>query len=151
MTTKHKPLRWFANSRASIQSLLPSVAREIGFRLRRLQVGADRDDPCIKAFGEDDRIKHLIKISTDGKDGNTYRTAVATEFEEGLWVLDVFEKRSTHGISTPKPDIDRIAQRLGRLKQFRDTPEGKQIIDGMKKEAGTASPKAAPNTKVRPK
>ena len=129
-----RPLRWFSPSRDEIRSLPDDVKDEIGFRLRRLQNGEHAADPNIKRFGEDPRIAHLMKIVSDGEDGNTYRAAVAIEFEEGVWVLDVFEKRSSSGLGTPKKDINRIARRLTRLQEFRKTAAGQQMIAGMKDE-----------------
>jgi phage-related protein len=134
MISAARPVRWFMPSRDEIRDLPTDVRQEIGFRIRRIQNGEYHSDRSIKPFGEDSRIRHLIKIVTDGDDGNTYRTAVVAEFDEGLWILDVFEKRSVSGISTPKKDIDRIADRYGRLKTFRETAVGQQMISEMKLE-----------------
>lgn len=134
MTDVPKPLRWLVPSREEMRNLPEDVKDEIGFRLRRLQNGDHESDPNIKPFREDGRISHLVKIVADGDDGNTYRAAVAAEFAEGLWVLDVFEKRASSGIATPKKDIDRIANRLKRLKEFRCTSEGRKMIADMEKE-----------------
>jgi len=49
-------------------------------------------------------------------------------------VLDVFEKRSTSGIGTPKKDLDRIANRLERLKEHRTTESGLEDIASMMAE-----------------
>lgn len=134
MSVVRKPLRWFVPSKKEVLNTPEDVRSEIGFKLHLLQIGEDGDDPDIKAFGEDNRIRHLTKIVTRGEDSNTYRTSVAAEFPEGLWVIDVFNKKSTSGISTPQKDIDRIVARYKRLKAFRETPEGKLIIQEMNNE-----------------
>jgi phage-related protein len=35
-----------------------------------------------------------------------------------LWVVHAFQKKSTHGIKTPKHEIDLIKDRLKRLKEI---------------------------------
>jgi phage-related protein len=117
-------LRWFVPSRDEIRAIPEDVKHEIGYLLSQLQNGEHLGEKNIKPFGEDRRISHLIKIVVDGDDGNTYRTAATAGFPEGIWVLDVFEKRSTSGIGTPKKDLDRIANRLKRLKEHRTTGSG---------------------------
>ena len=125
------------------------IKDEIGFRLRRLQNGEHGNDRNIKRFGEDERIEHLLKIVAEGEDGNTYRGAVAAEFSEGLWVLDVFEKRASSGVGTPKKDIDRIADRLKRLKSYRTTPEGLKMIAGMEAETEAHKRRLAATSKPK--
>ncbi len=117
------------------------VIDEIGYKLNLIQHGEESAEPGIKRFHEDARIAHLYKVLSDGSDGNTYRGVATVEFEEGVWVIDVFMKQSTSGISTPKKDIDRIAGRLKRLKEYRKTPDGELKIAGMKAEYRTAHEK----------
>jgi phage-related protein len=129
-----RPLRWFVPSREEIRGVPDDVKKEIGFKLRRLQNREDELDKDIKRFGEDRRISHLTKIVVNGDDGNTYRAVATVEFSEGIWMLGVFEKRASSGISTPKKDIDRIADRLKRLKEFRNTPDGLKMRREMEAE-----------------
>lgn len=44
--------------------------------------------------------------------GGTYRTVYTLKFEEALFVLHVFQKKSKSGIATPKEDMDIIHTRL---------------------------------------
>ncbi|MGO4175780.1 type II toxin-antitoxin system RelE/ParE family toxin [Bosea sp. TAF32] len=127
-----------------MQSMPEDIKDQVGFRLRRLQNGEHGNDRHIKRFGEDQRISDLIKIVAEGDDGNTYRCAVTVEFDEGLWVIDIFEKRASSGISTPKKDIDRIADRLKRLRVFRQTPEGLKVIAGMEAESEASRRRSMP-------
>ena len=50
------------------------------------------------------------------------------EFEEAIYVLDAFQKKSKRGIETPKEDIDRIVQRIKALRKEREEPHGKELI-----------------------
>ncbi len=84
-----------------------------------------------KPFGEDKRLAKVMKIVKDARDGNTYRGAYTIEFPEAIWVLDVFAKKSTQGIKTPKADIDRIVERLKSLRRYRLAPDGKRVVDAL--------------------
>ncbi len=44
--------------------------------------------------------------------GGTYRAVYTVCFEEAMYVLHCFQKKSKRGIATPKPDIDLIHERL---------------------------------------
>ena len=42
----------------------------------------------------------------------TYRAVYTVEFEEAVFVMHCFQKKSKHGIATPKEDMDIIRARL---------------------------------------
>ena len=48
----------------------------------------------------------------DNVDGDTYRAVYTVRFEGILYVLHVFQKKSTRGIATPKRHLELIRQRL---------------------------------------
>jgi phage-related protein len=50
-------------------------------------------------------------------DGDTYRSVYAVKLGEDIYVLHSFQKKSTIGIKTPKPDLELIKTRLRRIKQ----------------------------------
>ena len=134
MARAPKPLRFRVPSKSDLMGLPTDVIDEIGHLLNCLQHGDDANEPNIRRFGEDRRISHVVKIVSDGSDGNTYRCAATVEFSEGIWVIDVFAKKSTSGISTPKIDLDRIHHRLKSLEEYRKTAAGMADIEGMKNE-----------------
>ena len=47
-----------------------------------------------------------------------FRTVYAVQLGEELWVVHAFQKKSAHGIGTPKHEIDLIKDRLKRLKEM---------------------------------
>jgi phage-related protein len=49
--------------------------------------------------------------------GNAYRAVYAVQIGVDIWVIDAFQKKSKTGIKTPQVDIDRIRQRIKRLKE----------------------------------
>ena len=50
--------------------------------------------------------------------GDAYRLVYALQIEDDIWVIHAFQKKSTSGIKTPRPDTELIAQRLKRLKEI---------------------------------
>jgi phage-related protein len=49
--------------------------------------------------------------------GDAFRAIYAVQIGEDLWVVDAFQKKSTRGIKTPQVDVNRIKERLKRLKE----------------------------------
>jgi phage-related protein len=49
--------------------------------------------------------------------GDAYRTVYAVQIGDDVWVIDAFQKKSKSGIGTPQIDVDRIKERLKRLKE----------------------------------
>jgi phage-related protein len=39
------------------------------------------------------------------------------QFEHGIYVLHVFQKKAKHGVATPKSDLDLIRKRLRMVEQ----------------------------------
>jgi len=68
---------------------------------------------------KDDHAKSLKGFSSAGvlevvesDSGGTYRAVYAVRFANAVYVLHCFQKKSTHGIATPKHDLDLIRERL---------------------------------------
>lgn len=49
--------------------------------------------------------------------GDAYRVVYAVQLGDAIWVVHAFQKKSTHGIKTPKHEIDLVRVRLKRLKE----------------------------------
>ena len=49
--------------------------------------------------------------------GNAYRVIYAVQLGADLMVIDAFQKKSKTGIKTPQVDVDRIKERIRRLKE----------------------------------
>ncbi len=45
-------------------------------------------------------------------DSGTYRTVYTVRYDDALYVLHAFQKKSKHGIKTPKEDMSLIKARL---------------------------------------
>ena len=50
--------------------------------------------------------------------GNAFRLVYAVQLGDDLWVVHAFQKKSTHGIKTPRHELDLIKDRLKRLKEI---------------------------------
>jgi phage-related protein len=49
--------------------------------------------------------------------GDAYRVIYAVQIGPDLFVIDAFQKKSKNGIKTPQVDVDRIKERIKRLKE----------------------------------
>ena len=49
--------------------------------------------------------------------GDAFRAIYAVQIGAELWVIDAFQKKSKSGIKTPQMDVERIRERLKRLKE----------------------------------
>jgi phage-related protein len=50
--------------------------------------------------------------------GDAFRVVYALQLAEEIWVIHAFEKKSTHGIKTPKREIELVRYRLKMLKEM---------------------------------
>jgi phage-related protein len=55
--------------------------------------------------------RNVVEVVGDYR-GDTYREVYTVRFEEVIYVLHIFQKKSKKGIATPKEDIELIKQRL---------------------------------------
>lgn len=49
--------------------------------------------------------------------GATYRGVYTVNFPTAIYVLHAFQKKSKHGIATPRRDLETIKTRLARAEQ----------------------------------
>lgn len=105
--SKLKDIVWIGNSLKDLKKFPDKVMDEIGYELYLIQAGGKpkKAKPLV-GFG------HGVMELVSNYDTNTYRTVYATKIDEIIYVLHCFQKKSTHGISTPKTEIDLIKQRL---------------------------------------
>lgn len=62
---------------------------------------------ALKGFGSVGALE-VVEDSSSG----SFRAVYTVKFSEAVYVLHCFQKKSTHGIATPKPDINLIRERL---------------------------------------
>jgi phage-related protein len=103
-----KPIRWMGSSYDIWTSFPDDVQDVMGYALDRAQQGmkAGNAKP-MKGF----KGASVFEISDDS-DGDTYRGIYTVQFKGAVYVLHAFQKKSKHGIETPKNEIDLIKRRL---------------------------------------
>ena len=117
---KSKTLEWIAGSYKDLMALPSDVRRFFGYALSLAQAGDQHDAAkVLKGFGG----AGVLEVVEDDS-GGTYRAVYTVKFDEAVFVLHCFQKKSRHGIATPKEDIDLIRARLkvaeARAKELRD-------------------------------
>jgi phage-related protein len=63
----------------------------------------------------------------DNFDGDTYRAVYTVRLGDVLYVLHVFQKKSTKGIATPKRHLDLVRQRLRDAETIHRATEGARL------------------------
>ncbi len=104
----HKPLVWIGSSKKDLMALPTSVRRFFGHALDFAQRGDQHGSAkTLKGFGG----AGVLEVVEDDV-GGTYRAVYTVQFEEAVFVLHCFQKKSKSGIATPKEDMDMIRTRL---------------------------------------
>ncbi|WP_320412529.1 type II toxin-antitoxin system RelE/ParE family toxin [Candidatus Williamhamiltonella defendens] len=88
---------------------MPSDVQDtFGYALHQAQSGKKHPQAkSLKGFGSAGVIE-VVENSVAG----TFRAVYTVKFEDAVYVLHCFQKKSTQGIATPKPDMDLILERL---------------------------------------
>jgi phage-related protein len=102
-----KPAVFVGSSRRDLRAFPAVARREIGQALYEAQLG---DHPAVakplKGFGGG-----VLEIR-NSVGGDAYRAVYTVRFEGVLYVLHVFQKKSSKGIATPTRHLELIRQRL---------------------------------------
>lgn len=83
------------------------VKEFVGFALYEVQMGL-KPRLAKPLTGIDTGIFEIVS----DHDRSTYRVVYAVKLGSSIYVLHCFQKKSKHGIETPKSEIDLIKQRL---------------------------------------
>jgi len=108
-----KPVRWVGRSKDDLSAFPEDVKRRVGGALWEAQLGrrALYTKP-LRGFGG----AGVLEV-VDDFDGDTYRVVYAVRFAGVVYVLHAFQKKSTHGIATPKHEMDVVHERLKRARE----------------------------------
>ncbi len=109
-----KPLVWVGSSKRDLMKFPDDVIYGMGLVLMRVQYGDT--PPSVKPLRGFGGAGVLEVIEDD--DGNTYRTVCTVRFRGRVYVLHAFQKKSKHGIATPRKEIDLNKTRLGWAAQL---------------------------------
>lgn len=112
-----KPLHWVASSKNDLLTFPPAVQRVIGFARRAAQNGGKHPDAKpLKGFGG----AGVLEI-VENFDGDTYRAVYTVKLAGAVYVLHAFQKKSKHGTSTPRHDLEMIRSRLETARRTHET------------------------------
>lgn len=107
-----RELRWVGSSLKDLRKLPDDVQDVVGYALYLAQIGGKHDDAKpLRGFGG----AGVLEVVED-HDGDAYRAVYTVKFASAVYVLHVFQKKSTRGARTPQPDLDLIRQRLADAK-----------------------------------
>lgn len=103
-----KPVRWVGSSLRDLKSFPTEVCSLIGYALYAAQNGdIDPAAKPMKGFGGASVMEIVAPFS-----GDTWRAVYTVRFQDIVYVLHAFQKKSKSGVSTPKKEIDLIRHRL---------------------------------------
>jgi phage-related protein len=103
-----KPVHWVGSSRRDLKTFPREVQREIGQALYAAQRGDEYPSvKALKGFGG----RSILEIVTGSAEG-TYRTVYTVRFQESIYVLHAFQKKSKKGVATPQTEMELIHKRL---------------------------------------
>jgi phage-related protein len=108
-----KPVIWIGSSRRNLREMPQQVRRDIGQALYAAQQGAT--DPAakpLKGFGGARVMEIVERYRTDA-----YRAVYTAHFDNAVYVLHVFQKKSKSGVATPKREIELIRRRLAEAER----------------------------------
>lgn len=115
-----KPLVWIASSQKDLRSFPEEVREAMGYALYLAQAGDKHDAvKILKGFGG----AGVLEV-VDDYDGDTFRAVYTVKFDDAVYVLHAFQKKSKSGVATPKKDIELIRRRLKLAEQQHRGREG---------------------------
>lgn len=88
---------------------MPEDVQDIfGYALHLAQVGGKHGQAKpLKGFGG----AGVLEVVEDHQ-GDAYRAVYTVRYAQAVYVVHCFQKKSTSGIATPKPDMELIERRL---------------------------------------
>ncbi len=105
-------IAWRGTSKTDFEAFPREVQREMGYALYLAQMGERHAvmAKTLKGFGGGS----VVEVKESDAQG-TYRAVYTVRFEDAVYVLHAFQKKSKHGTATPKTEIALIEKRLKDL------------------------------------
>ena len=108
MAPTERPLEWIGSSYKDLMALPAAVRRFFGYALSLAQAGDQHDAAKVLTGFGSAGVLEVVEYDRSG----TYRAVYTVKFEEAVFVLHCFQKKSKRGIATPKEDRAIIHARL---------------------------------------
>lgn len=106
-----KPTEWMGSALDDLRELPYEPRRLFGYAIHLAQLGLHHRAAKRLRGG----LAGLVEV-VDDFDGDTYRAIYTVKFVGVVYVLHVFQKKSTRGIATPKHEVAVIRDRWQRAK-----------------------------------
>ena len=106
-------LEWLGGSHRDLIGMPDAVRQAFGFALGLAQNGL-RHENAKTLIGFKPTLVELI----EDDDGDTYRAIYTVRYEDVVYVLHCFKKKSTSGRALPKRDKETIEARLAEVKRI---------------------------------
>ena len=107
LAADEKPLHWVGSSKRDFLDFPEAVKDDMGNALGIAQLGGTA--PTAKPWkGLGPGVLEIV----ESHGGNAYRAVYTVRFENAIYVLHAFQKKSPSGIRTAKRDVELVAQRL---------------------------------------
>lgn len=100
-----KAVYWMGDSRRRLSGFPDEVRGEIGYAVFLAECGESH--PSAKRM----QGCNAVEIVSD-YDGDTFRGVYTTKFQDSVYVLHCFQKKSKRGSETPQVDVNLIKKRL---------------------------------------
>jgi len=102
-----RPLYWVGSAKKDLLGFPGAVVDDLGYALGVVQLGGM--PPAAKPWkGEGPGVFELVEDHR----GDTYRAVFTVRFEQAVYVLHCFQKKSPSGVRTAQADVDLIHERL---------------------------------------
>ena len=109
-----KSLVFLRSSRADLKNFPREVQHVMGYALQVAQEGGKHPDAKpLKGF----HGAGVLEVIEDFE-GDTYRAVYTVRYEEAIYVLHAFQKKSRSGIATPQREITLLKERLKRAEEL---------------------------------
>lgn len=109
-----KDIHWMPGTKDDMKSFPEIPRKNLGHALWMIQQGETPDN--VTPF-EGSAGNSILKI-VERYDTDTYRVVFAAKFEDTIYILHAFKKKSNTGKSTPKKEIDTVLARYKAVNEI---------------------------------
>jgi phage-related protein len=103
-----KPVVWMGSSRRDLKAFPRDVQTDVGYALYAAQCGEELASvKALKGFSGRSVLEIVASHQSDA-----FRAVYTVRFEDAVYVLHAFQKKSTRGIATPQRELDVVRRRL---------------------------------------
>ena len=128
MARNSRPISWIRAARKDFEDFPQGAQLEMARALTILAEGRMPDiAKPLAGFGSG-----VMELALRYR-GDAFRVVYALRIDDDIWVIHAFQKKSRTGISTPKPEIDLIRERLLPTARVLDSCRG---AEGARRRCG---------------